>query len=98
MRTFQLSDESSHKFWNVDVQGSAVVVTFGKIGTQGQTQTKPFATPEKAKAEAEKLVREKTKKGYVETTAKAPSSDAEAFEATLRANPHDLAAHCAFAD
>ncbi len=98
MRTFQFSDAKSHKFWNIDVQGSAFIVTFGKVGSAGQTQTKTVASPAAAQAEADKLVKEKTKKGYTETTPKTSATDAEAFEATLHANPHDLAGWCAFAD
>src|SRR5689334_886069 len=98
MRTFQFSDAKSHKFWNIEVSGNSFTVTYGKIGAAGQTQKKTFATPQKAKAEADKLVAEKTKKGYIETTPKASVSDAEAFEKALAANPPDMAAWCAYAD
>jgi uncharacterized protein (TIGR02996 family) len=98
MRTFQYSDAKSHKFWAIEVSGSGFTVTFGKVGSAGQTETKTFASPEKARAEADKLIREKLKKGYVETTPRAAASEAEAFEEALRANPHDLAAACAYAD
>ena len=98
MRTFEFSDAKSHKFWNVDVQGKSFTVTYGKIGAAGQSQTKSFPSPEKAQAEADKLVREKTGKGYVETTPKASTSDAERFEAALRANPDDLTGWGAYAD
>ncbi|HJZ55083.1 MAG TPA: WGR domain-containing protein, partial [Gemmataceae bacterium] len=90
MRTFQYSDAKSHKFWNIEVSGKSFTVTYGKIGAAGQTQTKTFASPEKAQAEADKLIKEKTKKGYLETTPKAAASDAEAFEKALAANPHDV--------
>src|SRR5262249_30661000 len=80
MRTFQFSDAKSHKFWSIDVSGSSFTVTYGKVGTAGQTQTKSFATPEKAQAEADKLIREKTGKGYVETTAKTAVSEVDALE------------------
>jgi uncharacterized protein (TIGR02996 family) len=98
MRTFQFSDAKSHKFWNIDVQGKSFTVTFGKIGTAGQSQTKTFATPAAAQAEADKLIKEKTKKGYTETTPKAGTSEGAAFEKALAANPDDLAGWCAFAD
>jgi uncharacterized protein (TIGR02996 family) len=98
MRTFQYSDAKSHKFWNIDVQGTSLAVTWGKIGTAGQAQTKTFATPEKAQAEADKLIREKTGKGYVETTPTAPASDVEAFERAIRANPNEVTVLCAYAD
>ena len=96
MRTFQFSDAKSHKFWNIEVKGNDFTVTYGKIGTSGQTQTKTFATPEKAQAEADKLIREKTGKGYVETTPKASVSTAEAFEKAIRTN--DETAWRAYAD
>ena len=71
MRRFEFSDSTSNKFWEVDVDGKTLNVTFGKIGTKGQSKPKDFATPEKAKAEMEKLIKEKTGKGYVEVGGKA---------------------------
>jgi len=71
MRRFEFSDSTSNKFWEVDVKGKTLNVTFGKIGTKGQSKPKDFATPEKAKAEMEKLIKEKTGKGYVEVGGKA---------------------------
>jgi predicted DNA-binding WGR domain protein len=58
---------SSSKFWEVTVTGTTVTVHFGKIGAEhGQTSEKEFATAADAQAHADKLVGEKTKKGYVE--------------------------------
>jgi formylglycine-generating enzyme required for sulfatase activity len=71
MRRFEFSDSTSNKFWEVEVKGKTLNVTFGKIGTKGQSKPKDFATPEKAKAEMEKLIKEKTGKGYVEVKGKA---------------------------
>jgi len=98
MRTFQFSDAKSHKFWNIDVEGDRFTVTYGKVGTAGQSQTKAFASAEKAQAEADKLIREKTGKGYVETTPGAAASPEEAFERAIAADPHDLTAWSAYAD
>ena len=92
MRTFQFSDAKSHKFWNIDISGSSFTVTYGKVGAAGQTQTKSFDSSEKAEAEADKLIREKVKKGYVETTPKKVSTQAEGFEEALAADPSDLPA------
>ena len=39
---------------------------WGKIGTNGQKKTKTFASPEAAQNEANKLITEKTGKGYIE--------------------------------
>jgi uncharacterized protein (TIGR02996 family) len=73
-------------------------VTYGKVGTAGQSQAKTFATPAKAQAEADKLIREKTGKGYVELTPAAGGSTGDALAAAIRADPHDRAAHAAYAD
>ena len=70
MRRFEFVDSTSNKFWEVEVKGKTLNVTFGKIGTKGQSKPKDFATPEKAKAEMEKLIKEKTGKGYAEVGGK----------------------------
>jgi uncharacterized protein (TIGR02996 family) len=104
MRTFTFSDATSHKFWNIDVQGNSLTVTYGRIGAKGQTQTKTFASAAKAEAEADKLVKEKLAKGYRETTAGAiptpPGVPKEmaALEAAILANPDDRGAYMAYAD
>jgi DNA ligase-1 len=72
-RHFEFVEGTSSKFWEVSVAGSDVAVRFGRIGTAGQTQTKSFADPAAAQRHADKLVGEKTKKGYRETTGSAAS-------------------------
>ncbi|MFE1748575.1 WGR domain-containing protein [Coleofasciculus sp. H7-2] len=61
---FSESDSSSHKFYEVIVNGTEVSIRYGRIGDSGQTQVKTYPTPEKAKAEATKKINEKLKKGY----------------------------------
>ena len=56
----------SRKFWQVRREDTVVVIAFGRIGTTGQSQSKPFADAERAQAEIEKLVAEKLRKGYLE--------------------------------
>ena len=56
----------SSKFWEVSVQGNEMTVRYGRIGSQGQTRTKPFADQAAARAQAAKLIAEKTAEGYVE--------------------------------
>ena len=67
-RCFIFQDGNSQKFWNIDINGSGFVVTFGKLGTAGQTSEKSFDSEEKCKKEADKLIAEKTKKGYTESS------------------------------
>mgnify|MGYP001498927507 CR=1 FL=1 len=66
-RVFVFQDFKSQKFWSIDVVGTDVTVNYGKLGTDGQTQVKNYATTEEAEKAADKLIAEKTKKGYVET-------------------------------
>jgi uncharacterized protein (TIGR02996 family) len=98
MRTFEFHRPSSYRFWTIEVQGASFTVTFGKVGTSGQTRTKSFASPEKAHRAAERLIREKTGKGYVETTPFVATRQAVAFERALAENPDDRATWSAYAD
>jgi uncharacterized protein (TIGR02996 family) len=68
MRSFTYTDDKSNKFWNIEVQGRSFTVTFGKVGSKGQTQTKDFADAKAAEKEAGKLIVKKIMKGYQETT------------------------------
>jgi predicted DNA-binding WGR domain protein len=65
-REFRFTEGSSNKFWTISLEENKYTVRFGKIGTAGQTQTKEFSNEAEAKKAYEKLVAEKTKKGYVE--------------------------------
>ena len=65
-RRLEFIEGTSRKFWQVRREGTVVVIAFGRIGTTGQSQSKPFADAERAQAEIEKLVAEKLRKGYLE--------------------------------
>ena len=65
-RSLVFADGSSNKFWKIELDGSAHTVTFGRVGTNGQTQTKSFASDDAARKSYDKLVAEKTKKGYID--------------------------------
>jgi len=67
-RYFELSDGKSNKFWEVSVAACDVAVRYGRIGADGTTKTKQLADADAAKAHAEKLIAQKTGKGYVEKT------------------------------
>ena len=69
MRHFELIEGKSSKFWQIEVSGTELTTTWGRIGTAGQSKTKSFADAAKATAEAAKLIAEKTGKGYSETSA-----------------------------
>lgn len=59
---------ASAKFWEVEVDGSTLVVRFGKIGALGQTTRKDRPDAAAAEGEANKLIAQKVKKGYTETS------------------------------
>ena len=65
-RYFEFKDEESSKFWEITVTGKKVSIHYGKIGTAGQNTVKELATLAEASAHAEKVIGEKTKKGYNE--------------------------------
>lgn len=62
-------DETSDKFWQIEVVGNQFTTTYGKNGTSGVSKCKSFATDEECLKAAEKLLNEKIKKGYSESGA-----------------------------
>jgi predicted DNA-binding WGR domain protein len=66
----EFEEGTSSKFWRARVEGKTLYVNYGKIGANGQTQVKEFGDPAAARAEYDKLVREKRKKGYQEAGAR----------------------------
>jgi len=87
-REFEFRDGSSDKFWKITLDGSATTVNFGRRGTNGQTQTKEWASEDEARKNYDKLIAEKVKKGYVETTSGATTATAAvAAKAPAAATP-----------
>ncbi|EHP42429.1 regulator [Cupriavidus basilensis OR16] len=74
MRRFEFRSDSSSKFWEVEQDDAQLNLRWGKIGTHGQSQSKPFADAAKAAAAMTKLIAEKTGKGYVEAQVAAGAS------------------------
>jgi uncharacterized protein (TIGR02996 family) len=80
-RYFEFSEGTSNKFWEVWVEGTKVLTRYGKIGAAGQTTVKDEGSPDGAQKLHDKLVREKTGKGYQEkggAPAAAPAAAAPA--------------------
>ncbi|MBD8528475.1 MULTISPECIES: AAA domain-containing protein [unclassified Massilia] len=57
---------SSHKFWRAALRGTELTVSYGRVGSAGQTLAKNFESSDRAAREMEKLVAEKLRKGYTE--------------------------------
>ena len=68
-RRFEFIGGTSAKFWEVTVVGAEVTVRYGRLGTQGQSETKTLANSAAANSHAEKLIAQKTAKGYREVAA-----------------------------
>lgn len=56
--------DGSHKFYEVEIDGSNLTIRYGRIGTDGTKQALSFADAATAQKEAEKKLKEKRKKGY----------------------------------
>ncbi len=68
-RYFEFVEGTSRKFWEITIADTSFTVRFGRLGTDGQSQTKKFESSDQAKREANKLIGEKVKKGYAEKAA-----------------------------
>lgn len=49
-RSFYLQDDSSNKFWEIEVEGTSCTTRYGKVGVTGRTTEKSFATDKAAKS------------------------------------------------
>ncbi len=76
MRRFEYRDQKSAKFWEIQRDDATITTRWGRIGTQGQSTTKEYPSEAKAIAEADKQIREKTGKGYVEVGGEGELGDA----------------------
>ncbi|EMM85936.1 WGR domain protein [Leptospira santarosai str. 2000027870] len=59
-------DDKSDKFWNIETSENSFTVTYGKTGAAGTSQTKTFKNEAECLKEAEKVLGEKLKKGYIQ--------------------------------
>ncbi|MGL4553707.1 MAG: DNA ligase [Gemmataceae bacterium] len=65
-RHFECVEGGSSKFWEVWLEGSEMRTRHGKIGSAGVTSIKAFPDVAAAEKARDKLIREKTAKGYAE--------------------------------
>ena len=77
MRRFEFVAGTSNKFWEISQSGTEVTVRFGRIGSEGQTQTKDYGSWEDAAERVRKLVAEKLKEGYMEVAGSGPRPETE---------------------
>lgn len=63
---FHFKQGKSDKFWRIAQDNLDVIVHYGRSGTKGQKVIKNYDSDTRAKREMNKLILEKTKKGYQE--------------------------------
>lgn len=61
------SSPSGKKFWECTISGVNYTTRHGKVGNNGTTKTKVFDTHEDALNEMNRMVKNKTKKGYIKS-------------------------------
>ena len=113
MARYEFSEGKSNKFWEIEVSGKSFTTTHGRIGSDGRATTKTFASPAEARGAADKLIAQKTKKGYAlvagggaKTVAPAPAGPAPGaidarnpeLEAAIAKDPDDAEAYAVLAD
>jgi len=81
MPRYEFKEGTSNKFWEITLEGSSFTTTYGKIGTDGQSTLKEYDSDDKAKREYDKLIGEKTKKGYVLVSGNGPAAAPKAAPA-----------------
>lgn len=64
---FTFQEGSSHKFWQIEIAETKQIVSFGRVGSAGTVKEKTFESAELCMTDSLKLIREKEKKGYVES-------------------------------
>lgn len=68
VRRLEFTEGNSRKFWQVTCRGNEVTTQYGRIGSKGQSHSKLLPDAGSAAREAQRLVAEKLRKGYQETT------------------------------
>ena len=65
-RMFEFVNDKSCKFWEVWTEDFSLFTRYGKIGVAGQITEKNYSSKDEANLEADKIIKQKLKKGYVE--------------------------------
>ncbi len=109
-RLFEFKDGTSDKFWEISLDGDSHTVRYGRVGTDGQSKTKTFHSEEKAEASYNKLIEQKTKKGYQEVADRAESRSTQVVQSkealkahkpfleAIQQNPDDFTPYGVYAD
>ncbi|MGL4422790.1 MAG: DUF4132 domain-containing protein, partial [Gemmataceae bacterium] len=86
-RIFEFIEGTSKKFWAVSQNGTEYTTRWGRIGTDGQSKTKSCKSDAAATIEVNKLIAEKSGKGYSEVGTNSPAVPVPAVAAPAVAGP-----------
>lgn len=81
------TDSKSNKFWAGRVEGSTMYISYGRVGSSGQTSVKELGSAAEAQAELDKQAAGKRKKGYVDSGEAVGRAAGEAAVPEPRAEP-----------
>lgn len=84
MRRFEYRDQKSNKFWEIEQDGAELIARWGRIGTQGQSGRKSYASEATAAADRGTQISSKIDKGYVEVIGGATGKQPAAKKATAK--------------
>lgn len=70
-KRFEFKENISNKFWEINLKKNQMIITFGRIGIKNPvSQLRKFDSNEEAKKYAERKIKEKINKGYLEKNSK----------------------------
>ena len=88
---FEFKDNISNKFWEINLKKNQMIITFGRIGIKNPvSQLRKFDSNEEAKKYAERKIKEKINKGYLEKNSKTggASSASKKIKENLKTNKY----------
>lgn len=85
MALFEIDEEGTRKFYRIDVEGTDVVLRWGRIGSEGQAKRRSFATSQLAEIEAKKQRLRRLERGYLEVHDELKPHDPQASRARAEA-------------
>ena len=106
-RRFELVEGSAAKFWTIQLDDDRVITKHGRLGSSGQSTEKHYDDDAKVLKAYDKLVQQKTGKGYYEIKAPTEKSAAELkrerkdhqpFLKAILNDPDDVAAYAIYGD
>jgi predicted DNA-binding WGR domain protein len=89
-RKFIFTKNGSNKFWTCETEGSALHVSWGRIGAKPARTGKQYDSPDEARAVAKSLIAAKLKKGYTEVSKMKTRVQMKSVKFKMRGPPTSL--------